>query len=101
MIRKNRTYIATPPGETLREQLEDRGISQKELARRTGLSEKHVSHLVNGDVMLTARTALLLEAALGIPAGFWLRLEATYREKLARIELVESPLPVLSELANA
>lgn len=101
MKNANRTYIATPPGKALREQLEDRGITQKELARRTGLSEKHVSHLVNGDAMLTARTALLLEAALGIHAGFWLRLEATYREKLARIELEKSPLPVFSELANA
>ena len=87
MVRKNRTTIATPPGETLREQLETMGITQRELARRTGLSEKHISHLVNGDVLLTARTALLLEAALNVPAGFWLRLEATYREKLARIQL--------------
>ena len=87
MVRKNRTIIATPPGETLREQLETMGITQRELARRTGLSEKHISHLVNGDVLLTARTALLLEAALNVPASFWLRLEATYREKLARIQL--------------
>ena len=86
MIRKNRMHIATPPGETLKEQLEERGLTQRELARITGLSQKHISHLVNGDVLLTARTALLLEAALNVPAGFWLRLEAVYREKLARIQ---------------
>lgn len=101
MIRKNETYIAIPPGETLKEQLRDRGISQCELARRTHLSEKHISHLLNGDVRLTARTALLLEIVLGTPAGFWLRLEAAYREKLARIQFENEPEYAELVLANA
>jgi len=101
MIRKNRKCIAIPPGETLREQLKERGISQCELARRTHLSEKHISHLLNGNVQLTARTALLLEIVLGIPAGYWLRLEATYREKLARIQFENEPEYAKLVLANA
>ncbi|MGB4393385.1 MAG: helix-turn-helix domain-containing protein, partial [Tepidanaerobacteraceae bacterium] len=35
------------PGETLKEILEDRGMSQKELALRTGVTEAHVSSIVN------------------------------------------------------
>ncbi|WP_274964107.1 helix-turn-helix transcriptional regulator [Tepidanaerobacter syntrophicus] len=33
------------PGETLKEVLEERGMSQKELALRTGVTEAHVSSL--------------------------------------------------------
>jgi HTH-type transcriptional regulator/antitoxin HigA len=38
-----------------------------------------VSELLNGKRELTADTARRLEAALDIPAGFWLRYEAEYR----------------------
>lgn len=85
MVKKSRTYIASPPGAAIREQLEQRGMSQKEFAARMGLSEKHVSRLINGDVLLTTEVALRLESVLGIRAGFWLRLESIYREKLGRI----------------
>ena len=47
-----RKYIATPPGATIKEQLKDRGMSQKEFAARMDMSEKHISKLVNGDVQL-------------------------------------------------
>ena len=50
---KSRSYIATPPGATIKEQLENRGMSQKEFAKRMNMSEKHISHLINGDVQLT------------------------------------------------
>lgn len=35
------------PGETLIEILEDRGMSQRELAVRTGVTEPHISSIVN------------------------------------------------------
>ncbi|MEE0883912.1 MAG: helix-turn-helix domain-containing protein, partial [Faecalimonas sp.] len=44
--------IAIPPGETVKEQLVDRGMKQKEFAVRMGMSEKHISRLINGDVQL-------------------------------------------------
>lgn len=37
---KSRSYIATPPGATIKEQLSDRGMSQKEFAAKMGMSEK-------------------------------------------------------------
>ena len=80
------TYIAIPPGETIKEQLEDRDMSQKEFARRMDLSEKHVSRLLNGKVGLTHDTALKLESVLGIKAEFWNNLENRYREKLALVK---------------
>lgn len=39
---RSRSFIAIPPGETIKELLEDRGISQKEFASRIGMSENSV-----------------------------------------------------------
>ena len=83
---RSQSYIATPPGATIREQLKDRGMSQKEFAVRMNLSEKHISRLINGEVQLTQEVALSLEMVLGVPAKFWNNLEAIYREKLVKVE---------------
>ncbi|MCD7892436.1 MAG: helix-turn-helix domain-containing protein [Erysipelotrichaceae bacterium] len=85
MVVKSRTFIATPPGETIKEQLVDRGISQKEFARRMNMSEKHMSKLINGEVILTPDVAVRLEMVLGIPAYVWNNLESIYREKLIKV----------------
>lgn len=85
-MRRSRSYIATPPGATIKEQLVDRGMSQKEFAARMNMSEKHISHLINGDVQLTPEVAYKLEMVLGISASFWNNLEAIYREKLAKVD---------------
>lgn len=82
---ESKSYIATPPGATIKEQLDDRGMTQKEFAKRMGMSEKHISKLVNGDVHLTPETAEKLERVLGIPARFWNKLEAIYQEKIAKV----------------
>ena len=51
---RSRSFIATPPGATIKEQLNDRGMSQKEFSARMDMSEKHISRLINGDVQLTS-----------------------------------------------
>lgn len=83
---KSRTYIAIPPGTTIKEMLVDRGMNQNEFAARMDLSEKHVSRLINGDVQLTQDVALRLESVLGVPASFWNRLECNYRETLTKVK---------------
>lgn len=83
---ESRSFIATPPGATIKEQLDDRGMTQKEFASRMGMSEKHISRLINGKVHLTPDTAEKLEMVLGVPAAFWNKLEAIYQEKLAEVK---------------
>ena len=85
MIR-SRSYIAIPPGATIKELLDDRGMSQKEFAARMDMSEKHIIKLVNGDVLLTPEISMKLEMVLGVPARFWNNLEAIYREKIIKAE---------------
>lgn len=87
MIR-SKTVIATPPGTTIKEQLINRGMSQKEFAVRMDMSEKHISRLINGEVQLTPDVAMRLEMVLGVPAHFWSNLESIYREKLAKIQIL-------------
>ena len=72
------------PGEILQEALEERGMSSAELARRTEMSEKHVSQLVNGKVPLSMDVAFKLEQVLRIPASLWLSLESNYRAEQKR-----------------
>ena len=84
MIR-SRSFIATPPGATIQEQLQDREISQKEFAMLMNMSEEHICNLCNGEVQLTSDDAVRLETVLGISAKFWNNLEATYREKIDKI----------------
>lgn len=83
---RSRSFIATPPGATIKEQLKGRGMSQREFAARMDMSEKHISKLINGDVQLTPETAVRLEMVLGVPAKFWNNLEAIYREKIIKAE---------------
>ena len=92
---------AVPPGWTLRDLLEERGMSQAELARRTDLSTKHINRLINGHVPLSTDTALRLERVTNVPARFWLNRESVYQERRARIEeeaSLEGDLRLLGEL---
>ena len=82
---ESKSYIATPPGAAIQEQLDDRGMTQEEFARQMGISEKHISKLINGEVHLTPEMAEKLEMVLGVPASFWNKLEAIYQENLAKV----------------
>ena len=79
------TDYAVPPGETLRELLEEQGLSQRDLARRADLSPKHVNRLLQGLVPLSADVAVRLERVTGTSARIWNSLEADYRSDLERI----------------
>lgn len=75
-----------PPGETLEETLEAIGMSQAQLAERTGRPKKTINEIVQGKAAITPETALQLERVLGVPASFWNEMERQYREFLAQQE---------------
>ncbi len=75
---------AIPPGETLRETLEAIGMTQTELAKRSGHPKKTINEIIAGKTTITADTALQLERVLGVPASFWNNLEKNYQETKAR-----------------
>lgn len=76
-----------PPGDTLLEVLETIGLSQAELAERTGRPKKTINEIIKGKAAITPDTALQLERVLGRPtAGFWISLEQKYRATIARLQ---------------
>ena len=77
--------IAIHPGQSLKDELEFIELSQVELAQRIGLSEKHISQIINGADPITPETAIKLERAIGIPAEFWNNLQKNYELTNARL----------------
>lgn len=87
--------IASHPGRMLLEEIKSRDMTQKEFAERTGLTEKHLSEIVNEKAAITPEVALKIEAALGTSASLWLRLQMQYDEVKARVkeeEYLQGPL---------
>lgn len=72
------------PGEILAEYLDTVGMSQRDLALRTGLTPKTINEIVNAKAPVTAATAIKLERVFGRPAHFWQNLESLYQEGRAR-----------------
>ena len=92
MIEITNEYVPTsvsPPGETLRELLEDRQISQVDLAARMGRPQKTISEIVNGKAAITPATAIQLALVTGVAAEFWNARERNYRSFIAQQEETE------------
>ena len=73
------------PGEILEEYLDSLGMTQVELAARTGLTKKTINEIIKGKSPITYETALKFERTLGRPAHFWNNLERQYQEDQARL----------------
>lgn len=71
-------YEPTHPGEVIKDEVEYRGISQRKLAEQLDMSYKALNDLLNGRRPLTTSTAMMIEAALDIPADSLMRLQLKY-----------------------
>jgi addiction module HigA family antidote len=71
---------AIAPGEFLWEEIEARGFSQNELAKRMRRPMNTINEIINGKKAITVETSLQLEEVMPeIPARFWLSLETDYQ----------------------
>ena len=77
-------FTPTHPGELLKDEIECRHISQKQLAADMGVSYTVLTDIVNGKRSVNIKFALLCEAALGIPAHILTGLQAEYDMQTAR-----------------
>ncbi len=68
------------------ELLDKIGLSQADLAERTGRPKKTINEIVKGKAAITPETALQFERVLGTPASYWVSLEQLYRSAVARQE---------------
>ena len=84
MIANNLTpAYPTHPGEVVKDEIEYRGISQRKLAEQMGISYKMLNDILNGRRPMTTAIAMLLEAALGVPADSLMRLQLKYNMQQA------------------
>lgn len=84
LVNEYKPDYAVSPGEVLEFELDMRGMKQQELAKRTGLTPKHIGAIVNSKSSITPETAIKLERAIGMPVQYWMNLETQYQEVLAR-----------------
>ena len=89
-------FTPTHPGDVLKDEIEYRKISQKQLAEQMGMSYKVLNDILNGRRVLTTATALMFEAALDVPADSLMRLQLKYNMYMANND--KSLLTKLAEI---
>lgn len=70
------------PGETIKELLEEKEMTQDELALRLEYSTEYVSEVINGKKDISAKFANALEYVFGIPTAFWINLQRNYDREI-------------------
>ena len=84
MIANNlKSFVPTHPGEVLKDELEFRGISQRGLAKKLGISYSVLNEMLNGKRSLNTQLAMMLEAVLGVPAAPLLAMQNEYNMLVA------------------
>ena len=68
-----------PPGEFIKDELDELGWTQADLAKIIGQDPSNVSKIISGQTAITPTTAKQLEDALGISAQYWMNLDTAYR----------------------
>ena len=77
----------THPGELVRDELRERGLTQRQLAAMAGLKPTVISEVVRAQRSVTEEIAASLEKALGIPAAMWMNLQSQYDHDTAAMNV--------------
>jgi addiction module HigA family antidote len=78
---------AVHPGETLREEIEARGLTANALALKLRVPGNRLTEIVRGERGISAETALRLGRYFGTGPAFWVNLQAQYDLAIAQREL--------------
>jgi len=85
MIANNLTpFKPTHPGSLLKDELEYRNISQVQFSKKLGIPNSAFNEILNGKRPITTDFALLIEAALNIPAYILIDLQSDYNLQVAK-----------------
>ena len=75
-----------PPGEFIREELEERGWTQSDLSKIMGRPLPVLNLIISGRKSITPETAVALGSAFGTSAEFWLNLESAFQLSKVNVE---------------
>jgi addiction module HigA family antidote len=81
-----RKLPAIHPGEHLRDELDELGLSARAFARLLDIPVNRVTQILNGQRGVSADTALRLSRYFGTSAEFWMNLQQTYELRRAEQE---------------
>ena len=85
MIANNLTpFEPTHPGELIRDELEANRLTQAKLAANIGVKPSLLNEIIKGKRGVNTEMALLIEAALNIPADLLLNLQSDYNMQKAK-----------------
>ena len=76
----------------MQETLSALGMTQAELGRRIGQSQKDMNKIIRGRTLISVKMAHKLEEVLKISASFWIKLEKNYQKSLSRLQREKCPL---------
>lgn len=80
-MRQSKAAEVFSPGEYIKEELEARGWTRKDLADYTGLSIRHINDIIDARCALTPGTAHVIGNTFGIDPKLLLSIEQTYRSR--------------------
>lgn len=76
-------FYPSHPGEVIKDELEERGISQRKFADSIGIGFSVLNEILNGRRSISTASALMFEAALDIPADSLLKMQMKYNMYMA------------------
>ena len=80
------------PGEVLREELDDLGLSANALAKAVDVPVNRITGILNGERGVSADTALRLGRYFNTTAQFWMNLQQTWQIRLAEMNMGQDEL---------
>lgn len=92
------TNYAVPPGEYVKEWLEENHITLDELTYALGVTESYANELIAGKVPVSVEIATALERLTGIPLKQWVALDMRYWIDRSRIRREEHMTVVSREV---
>lgn len=85
MIANNLTpFEPTHPGALIKDELEMHSLTQAKLAESIGVKPSLLNEIIKGKRGINTEMALLIEAALNIPADLLLNLQSEYNMQIAK-----------------
>lgn len=85
MEHSNADKLLIHPGETISDLLEERKMTQNDLAFLTNVSQSYTNNVFVGKERISEQFAIMLEQVFDIPKSFWLNLQKNYDDELNSI----------------
>lgn len=73
--------LIVPPGETISDILDSRGICPQTFALNCGIPAELLDGIISGEEAITPEVAVKLEKSLNVPKSFWLNLQESHNRE--------------------